>query len=125
MNTPIKVSRTLMLLLVASALCLNSKGQSWSGGHIGTSQNWSDGLNWVGGAAPTSGSAVLFPDGAYPVTTNVQGAVNNIVQSSTTVSSLTYNNNGTANDFVTTSIQSGNTLTVSGNISAGGSVATT
>jgi autotransporter-associated beta strand protein len=114
-----------MFLLVCCGLSQNSRAQSWSGGDIGNSQNWSDGLNWTGGIAPTSSGAVIFPDGAFPLTTNAQGVVNNIVQSSMTISSLTYNNNGAANNFVTTQIPSGNTLTVSGNITAGGSVATT
>lgn len=125
MNTSKKISALMLFLLVCSAACLNTQAQTWSGGDIGNSQNWSDGANWVGGSAPGSSGAVLFPDGAYPVTTNAVGAVNNIVQSSTTVSTLTYNNNGAANDFVTTQIPSGNTLTVSGNLTAGGSVATT
>ena len=65
--------------------------QTWTGGNLGTDMNWSDAANWSGGA-PNSSSAVLFPDGAYPITTNIQGAVNNIVQSSTTISTLTYAN---------------------------------
>src|SRR6185436_13460017 len=44
-------------------------------------------------------------------------AVNNIVQSSTTISSLTYNNQSA--NFNTTQIPVGTTLTVNGNLSSG------
>jgi autotransporter-associated beta strand protein len=120
MNTSTKSSRLIPFLLVSFAICLNASAQSWSGNDIGNSQNWSDGLNWAGNVAPGSGGAVLFPDGTYPVTTNAQGVVNNIVQSSTTISSLTYNNNGTSNKFVTTQIPLGVVLTVNGNVTVGG-----
>lgn len=122
-----KLNRTFRLLtltfLATMALQL-VRAQTWTGANIGTDMNWSDGGNWTGGA-PSSGSAVIFPDGAFPVTTNVQGAVNNIVDSSLTISTLAYNNNGAASDYVTTEIPTGNTLTVSGNVTAGpGAVAT-
>ena len=92
--------------------------QTWTGGNLGTDMNWSDAANWSGGA-PNSSSAVLFPDGAYPITTNIQGAVNNIVQSSTTISTLTYANNGAGSHFVTTQVPAGSALTVSGAVTIG------
>lgn len=114
------VFRLCALLFVSCALSQHASAQSWSGADIANSQNWSDGNNWAGNVAPSSGSAVVFPDGAFPVTTNVQGHANNIVQSSTAIASLTYNN--AANDFDTTLIPSGSILTESGNFTVGGSV---
>ncbi|HSU54212.1 MAG TPA: autotransporter-associated beta strand repeat-containing protein [Candidatus Dormibacteraeota bacterium] len=111
--------KPLPLALLLSALCSTcqlANGQStWSGAGAPV-QNWSSALNWSGGL-PTSGSTVTFPDGAFPVTTNVQGAVNNIVQSSTTILTLSYNN-GPGN-FHTTQIPSGTILTVNGNVTVG------
>lgn len=117
--------RCLTFLLVSCAVSLHLKAQQWSGADIGNTQNWSDGANWAGGIAPGSSGAVAFLDGAFPVTTNTQGVVNNIVQSSTTISTLTYQNISLLGHFVTTSIPSGNTLTVSGNVTVGNPEAST
>src|SRR6266404_324776 len=107
--------RLSLLLCVAGATALTAHGQStWSG--AGTDQNWSTAGNWAGGA-PGNNSTVTFPDGAFPITTNVQGVVNNIVQSSATISSLTFNNQ--LLNFDTTSIPVGTALKVSGNLSLG------
>ena len=117
MKTHLKMTmlRLSLLLCVAGATALTAHGQStWSG--AGTDQNWSTAGNWAGGA-PGNNSTVTFPDGAFPITTNVQGVVNNIVQSSTTISSLTFNNQ--LLNFDTTSIPVGTALTVSGNLSLG------
>ena len=84
---------------------------TWGGG--GADSNWSTLGNWSAGGVPAN-NAVTFPDGAFPITTNVQGAVNNTVQSSTAITSLTYNNNGAVNDFITTLIPSGSVLTING-----------
>ena len=103
------------------AVQLTEAQSTWGG--AGTDQNWSTSGNWSSGGAPAN-DAVIFPDGVFPITTNTQGAVNNIVQSSTAITSLTYNNNGAANDLVTTLIPSGSTLTVNGGLVVGnGSVA--
>ena len=100
---------------VACAMALSAQAQStWSG--VGADQNWSTAGNWAGGA-PGNNSTVTFPDGPFPATTNVQGVVNNIVQSDTTISSLTFNNQLT--DYDTTAIPVGTTLTVGGNLSLG------
>ncbi len=100
---------------IASALALSAEAQStWTG--AGADQNWSTAGNWAGGA-PGNNSTVTFPDGPFPVTTNVQGVVNNIVQSDMTISSLTFNNQLT--DYDTTLIGAGTKLTVSGNLSSG------
>ena len=118
---PFSMKKTLHTSLVAISAALAAvdlaHAQTWSG--LGADQNWSTGNNWVGNAAPTSSGAVAFNDGPFPATTNVLGAVNNIVQSSLTIGSLTYANNGAANDFDTTLIPAGNTLTVAGNIMVG------
>src|SRR3954464_8522976 len=105
MVSPMNIRRLVLFLLVSCASAPLAEAQNWSG--AGADQNWSTSANWVGGVAPSSGSVVIFPDGVFPVTTNAQGVVNNIVLSSITVASLTYNNNGAVNDFVTTSIPSG------------------
>lgn len=119
MKNPTKI---VALSLVASLACMTAplaNAQTWTGGDLPINNlNWSDANNWSGGA-PGSSSTVIFNDGAFPLTTNTQGAVNNIVQSSTTISSLTYNNQD--NNFVTTLIPSGATLTISGNLSVGAS----
>ena len=124
MNTPksckhaplILPLRLFFLLFVAGATAQVANAQStWTG--AGADQNWSSIGNWSGGVP--GNNAVTFPDGAFPITTNVQGAVNNIVQSSTAITSLTYNNNGAASDFNTTQIPTGNILTVGGNLTIG------
>src|SRR5208282_3962594 len=81
--------------------------------------NWSTSGNWSAGGAPAN-DAVTFPDGAFPITTNTQGAVNNIVQSSTQITSLTYNNISTSSHYVTTLIPSSVTLTLNGGITVSG-----
>jgi hypothetical protein len=98
-------------------LAPRTRAQSTWGG-AGSDQNWSTSLNWSAGGIPNN-NAVTFPDGGFPITTNTQGTVNNIVQGNTQITSLTYNNNGAANDFVTTQIPSATTLTVSGNLTIG------
>src|SRR5215469_1569340 len=122
-RTPQSTNRICLALILAIS-CLagfSTKAQNWTGG--GADQNWSTGANWSGGTAPGAGTAVTFPDGAFPVTTNAQGVVNNIVQSSMTIAALTYNNNSsnTVFHFDTTQIPSGNTLMVNGNLTVGGS----
>ncbi len=118
MKSPMHTVRTFVLLSVicVSGARLANAQSTWGG--AGTDQNWSTSGNWSAGGVPSSSSTVTFPDGAFPVTTNVQGAVNNIVQSSTTIASLTYNNNVT-NGFDTTQIPSGSILTVNGNVTIG------
>jgi fibronectin-binding autotransporter adhesin len=105
---------SVSLLFISAGMELARAQSTWSG--AGTDQNWSTTGNWAGGA-PGNTSTVTFPDGAFPLTTNVQGVVNNIVQSSTTIASLTYNNQSL--NFDTTQIPAGTALTVSGNLSLG------
>src|ERR1700722_3955598 len=108
----------LSIVLSISAIAHLANAQStWTGADlVNNNTNWSDANNWSGGA-PSSGAGI-FHDGAFPITTNTIGAVNNIVQSSTAITSLTYNNT-TAGDYYTTLIPSGSILMVSGNMTFG------
>ena len=64
---------------------------TWSGTDVATSDDWSDPLNWVGGAAPVAGDTVIFhrPDRRAALTSN-----NDIPN--TTFSSLTIADQGSA-----------------------------
>src|SRR3954447_6545688 len=57
-------------LLAASAIALAGEmagaGVTWTG--LGTSNNWSDGANWGGGVAPSTGAAVVFAGQTRPNT---------------------------------------------------------
>jgi hypothetical protein len=53
--------RLFFLLCLAAACPRYVQAQSWTGGDIGNSQNWSDANNWSGNVAPSSGSVVVFP----------------------------------------------------------------
>ncbi|MEI8042471.1 MAG: autotransporter-associated beta strand repeat-containing protein [Verrucomicrobiota bacterium] len=81
----------------------------WSGADAVVSSNWSDALNWQEPGAPVSSDNVLFYDlGASATVSNI----NNIVTAHTTISSLTY---GNTNNYHTTLVNPGVTLTVSNN----------
>jgi fibronectin-binding autotransporter adhesin len=86
----------------------------WSGG--GATQNWSlggaDG-NWTGSAAPGASDDVKFWDTGTDFSL---GNVNNIVDTTTTINSLTYAN---SNNFHTTMIDSGQTLTIANGLTVG------
>lgn len=115
--------QTLSIILVVLTITGAAKAQStWGGG--GADQNWSTAANWSAGGAPAN-DAVTFPDGAFPVTTNVQGAVNNIVQGNTQITSLSYANNSGSGDYDTTWIPSGITLTISGGVTVSDSATIT
>src|SRR5579859_1270980 len=116
MKTPARILHPLLFAAVVAAQTASAQS-TWSGANLGTDMNWSDAANW--NTIPTSSSAVTFPDGAYPITTNTQGAVNNVVSANTTIASLTFANNGASGHFVTTQIPTGNTLTVNGNLTIG------
>ena len=78
--------------------------------------NWSAPVNWSLNAVPTVNDTVVFGDaGGF---TNAQGVVNNIVDSSITISNLVYSGRSNSvvlyNDFHTTQINSGVTLSVAG-----------
>jgi fibronectin-binding autotransporter adhesin len=108
--------RTLTAFTAVFTVVQFADAQSmWGGG--GADQNWSTSGNWSAGGVPSS-DTVTFPAGAFPITTNVQGAVNNIINTSTAITSLTYAN--AAGTFNTTLIPTGITLTDSGSVIDGG-----
>jgi autotransporter-associated beta strand protein len=89
--------------------------KAWSPAGVNT--NWSTAANWTNSGVPTISNDVVFIDlGA----TNAAGTVDNVVDSSFSIGSLTY---GQTNLYHTTLIPSGVTLTVGG--TAGGLVAGT
>src|SRR6185369_6567147 len=111
--------RTVVVLAVSLGVAQVASAANviWTGASS-PNQNWSSSGNWSGGTP--SGNAVTFPANVFPASTNAQGVVNNIVDSSTTITGLTYaNTNGTANQFDTTFIPSGVTLTVNGTVTVG------
>ncbi len=110
MKNPMNLLRLSVLLFAACATQMaNAATAVWNG--AGADLNWSTSLNWS--TAP-SGNAVLFPDGAFPVTTNTSGTPNNIVSANITITSLTYTNNKTLGNYVTTLINPNVTLKVTG-----------
>ena len=77
----------------------------WNGDGVANT-NWSSSLNWLGGI-PGSATNIFFYDlGAV----SIAGSINNVVDTTTTVLSLQY---GNTNNFHTTLIKPGVTLTVS------------
>ncbi len=84
------MKHTLNLFVALFALgILNQPAQAtdvWSG-NSGTSSNWSDGTNWVGGVAPANGEDIVFM-GSNRTTNN-----NDLVQNQ---NSLTFNANSAA-----------------------------
>jgi hypothetical protein len=78
----------------------------WTG--AGANSNWSTALNWTNSGAPTPSNDVQFVDlGAA----GTAGLVDNVVDTTTTIGSLTY---GQTNNFHTTLIPPGVTLTIGG-----------
>ena len=76
----------------------------------GVNTNWSTVGNWSAGASPVSSNDVDFYDAGA---TNAAGTVDNVVNSSLTIGSLTYGQTN-GNNFHTTLIASSVTLTVGG-----------
>ena len=105
-----------MFLLAAVFLTTNpiwAANIQWSGADlINNNTNWSDGLNWAG-TPPGSSDAVFFFDNGGATSA---GTVDNIVAVSRTIASLKY---GNTNNFHTTQINSGQTLTVTNGLTVG------
>src|SRR6185369_14933860 len=104
------------LLLVAMALIAMTQTMtavtvSWTGA---VDQNWSTSGNWSGG---TPGGNDLIFNGVGSVTT--AGQVDNIVDQNTSAISLIYTNSVGDNQYHTTQIQNGVTLTDTGTFSVG------
>lgn len=101
-------------VLAAVGFVTTAQAQStynWAG--AGPDLKWSTSANW--GGSPGTLDSLFFPDGAFPVTTNAAGLVNNMVDSSLTVGTLTYQAVSGSSHFDTTFIPAGNTLTLGGN----------
>ena len=107
-----KVGALMALLSLVAAPLTRAATATWTG--AGPDQLWSDAANWSG--TTPSGNAVLFPPGAFPVTTNTLGAVNNIVSANLTCTNLTFSNATTtaSSDYITTFIDPYVTLAVNG-----------
>jgi autotransporter-associated beta strand protein len=108
---------TAIACFVLGESALAQSTVKWTGADIPNGNlNWSDSANWSGGTPP--GNIVIFPGGPFPVTTNTIGAVNNIVDQSTTIAGLIYNNTNSAlfPYFNTTFINPGVTLMSTGSI---------
>ena len=83
------VASTLLCGLALLAVCLPVAGSQWSGG--GTNLNWSTAANWTDNAPPAGPTdRVFFLGGDYPISTNTQGAVNNIFDGSSAIGTLDY-----------------------------------
>jgi autotransporter-associated beta strand protein len=118
-----RIRQIIVAIAVGFAATLSAQADGfWQG--LGSSLNWSDGGNWDY-AAPSSSGVSWFEDQLYTTGfTNAAGAVNNIVDTTTSVGGLYYNtwcqapNTTSAPNpyyhFQTTLIPAGNTLTVGG-----------
>jgi autotransporter-associated beta strand protein len=107
---PKLLSRSLILVALSlSARSATAAVTTWSG--AGTDDNWSTTGNWDNGL-PAANDAV-FGDLDATGTTGPLGAVNNIVDANTTVTSLRYTNLETTG-YHTTRIPAGVTLGVNG-----------
>src|SRR6266540_2207619 len=103
----------ILLALACLAADLSPAATIIWNGASGTDTNWSTSGNWLGGLAPGSADDVKFyDDGADATVSNVNNVVNGAFAGS--VLSLQY---GNTNNFHTTLIESGKTLTVLGNLS--------
>ena len=112
------VANTIRGMFLLAAVFLTSNpvwavNIQWTGADlINNNTNWSDGVNWAG-TPPGSGDAVFFFDTGGAASA---GTVDNIVDTSTTIASLKY---GNTNNFHTTQINSGQTLTVTNGLTVG------
>jgi autotransporter-associated beta strand protein len=98
--TPISATFTITMVAAPPP----SPVKVWSPAGVDT--NWSTGANWTPAGVPGSTNDLFFYDIG---TVGSAGAVNNVLNNSMTIGSLTY---GQTNDFFTTLIASGKTLTV-------------
>jgi hypothetical protein len=83
----------------------------WSG-TSGTDTNWSTAANWTGGLPGASDDVKFFNNGAVATVSNL----NNVVDASTAIGSLQV---GNTNNFHTTLIPAGQSLTVAGALQVG------
>ena len=117
LNKIIVINAVRRLFLVASAFLTSTSvwaaNIQWSGADlVNNNTNWSDGVNWAG-TPPAPADAVFFFDAGGAASA---GIVDNIVDTSATVTSIKY---GNTNNFHTTQINAGQTLTVTGGLTVG------
>src|SRR5215831_12547003 len=86
LNTSALRKFVLIPLLLLSANFAHAA--SWTAGGS-TNQNWSEGSNWDPGV-PAAYDAVYFEDQQSIGYTNIAGAINNIVDTNTTVAEVHY-----------------------------------
>ncbi len=112
MNTSlISLRRVILLTGLLVAKPVLAATIIWSGADlVSGNTNWSDGLNWTGGT-PAGNDLRFYDPGADATVSNI----NNIVDGNLTILSLRY---GNTNNYHTTWIKPGVTLTVSNNAAA-------
>ena len=102
--------KTLVFAIIGLLAGISVRAQNvvWNGSDVtaNSNTNWSDSANWTGGTPGPATNIVFFDPGAN----DTRRVVNNICDSKTTISSLTY---GNTNGFHTTQINAGVTLAVS------------
>jgi autotransporter-associated beta strand protein len=106
---------TMAAVLTAAATTTSMAALQWGAG--GSSKNWSDGNNWNSfpsapyGSPPGASDVVYFEDALYSTGyTNVAGAVNNIVDTTSSIGVANYT--ATTNHYYTTLIPAGVSLTL-------------
>jgi fibronectin-binding autotransporter adhesin len=108
MNIPVRTLTRLATLVAALSLGSSAPAQTfWTGvNNVSATTNWSDTLNWSTFASP-GGTDVVFTNTGVATL----GTINNVVDTSTSLASLTYAN---TNGSHTTLIAPGVTLDISG-----------
>ena len=108
---------TLLLLAVFNLFVGQAAALNWTGGAGAGNEQWSNFANFTGSTNP-SGMNIVFDDVAVGAGA---GVVNNIVDASVTIGSLTYTKSVLAatTTYHTTQIDAGQTLTVTGTFSQG------
>ncbi len=112
-TTTLLPNRPAILCALALAALQTSRAATivWSGAS-GTDTNWSTAANWTGGLPGASDDVKFFNNGAVATVSNL----NNVVDASTSIGSLQV---GNTNNFHTTLIPAGQSLTVAGALQVG------
>ena len=111
MKTILRPFSTAVACLCGFLVAQSSFATTWTGAS-GVDLNWSTLGNWLEGTSPNDTAVLFVDDGAD----GSQGNVNNIIATSRSVASLRYSN---TNNYHTTQINPGVTLTVNGNLLVG------
>ena len=116
MKPSLLLLRCVITLSAAVALCSAASAanvtNTWSGADAAISTNWSDGLNWIGGAEPGVNGLAYFIDDTGLVGGSGSAFVDNIVDANVTVAGLVY---AETNGYHNTIINPGVTLTITNN----------